>query len=541
MRVTRGPFRVALWRLPGALALMTFMSGGVEAQGSSANVLAELEGIYRYHQGGTLAMIVHRGALVAVIAEAKYPLRAAGRDVFLNPGGDSIPFIRDARGTIQAFRENGIEFARLSTIVAPELRHILEPRAGRSGIYRYAPPPDRGDGIRVGQAGPGTLSPAVAEQIVNGILEGTYPDVRGIALYHRGALVLEDYFYGYDRERPHQMRSFTKSVISLLAGAAVDRGLLRADEPVLQRLGYATFANPDPRKNRITLTDLLSNQSGLACDDYDRTSPGNEVKLYETPDWPRAFVDLPVLADPGSTGRYCSFGFMTAGRIIERAAKKPLADFAQEVLFGPLGVARSQWRWTFVLDASQRNEFGQIYLRPRDMLKLGILIQQRGEWNGRQVISASWIDAATGKRSRVDDSDYGLGIWHRWYNVATPSGARRVETIMLSGNGGQKVYVVPSHDLVVAFTGGAFNVESPVNTLMARVILPTLPATEPRVPFRTGLKPFMKFLSANDAMETSQERSIASCERYGFALVEGAQLGTNGPPAWAMRREARSR
>jgi CubicO group peptidase (beta-lactamase class C family) len=306
------------------------------------------------------------------------------------------------------------------------------------------------------------------------VLDGTYPDVRAIAVHHNGALVLEEYFYGFERDRPHQMRSLTKSIISLLAGVAVDRGLLRANEPVVARLGYSSIANPDPRKDQITLSDLLSNQSGLACDDHDRASPGNEVKLYAAADWPKAFVDLPAVAEPGRTGRYCSFGFITAGRIIELAAGKPLAEFAQEVLFGPLGISPTQWRWTFVLDHSQRNEFAQIYLRPRDMLKLGLLIHQRGVWQGRRVVSESWIDAAVARQSRVDDSDYGLGIWHRWYAVPTANGTQRVETIMLSGNGGQKIYIVPALELVVVFTGGAFNVESPTNRIMARVLLPAL-------------------------------------------------------------------
>ena len=82
------------------------------------------------------------------------------------------------------------------------------------------------------------------------------------------------------------------------------------------------------------------------------------------------------------------------------------------------------------------------------------------------------------RQSHIDDSDYGLGIWHRWYNVPTPEGDRRVDTIMLSGNGGQKVFLVPSLDLIAVFTGGAFNAESPVNTIMARVLLPALMAPE---------------------------------------------------------------
>ena len=265
----------------------------------------------------TLFMVASGERLVAIIGEAKYALRAAGTDTFTNPSGDPIPFLRDATGRIVAFKESGDTFARLSSNVPAATRRLLEPRPrGPNGlpvVYRYEPPARLPDGIRIGEAGPDTLPPEVAEQLVNGVIDGTYPDVRSILVYRKGALLLEEYFYGYDRDRPHQMRSLTKSVISLLAGAAVDRGLLRADEPVLARLGYSAYENPDPRKAKVTLTDLLSNQSGFACNDHDRDSPGNEVKLYETPDWAKAFVDLPMAADPGTVGRYCSGGIFHAG------------------------------------------------------------------------------------------------------------------------------------------------------------------------------------------------------------------------------------
>ncbi|MBK7596961.1 MAG: beta-lactamase family protein [Gemmatimonadetes bacterium] len=224
----------------------------------------------------------------------------------------------------------------------------------------------------------------------------------------KGALVLEEYFYGYERDRPHQMRSLTKSVISLLAGAAVDRGLLRANESVVARLGFTSTENPDPRKDRITLTDLLSNQSGLDCDDRDGASRGNEVKLYDAADWPQAFMDLPVLAEPGTVGRYCSFGFMTAGRIIELAAATPLAAFAQDVLFGPLGLLARPVALG-VRARSHPTERVRTDIPPAARhAQAGPAVRQRGVWQG-QVISASWIDAAVAKVSRVDDSDYGLG------------------------------------------------------------------------------------------------------------------------------------
>jgi CubicO group peptidase (beta-lactamase class C family) len=445
--------------------------------------VADFEGHYKYRDGLTLFMVASGERLMAIIGESKYQLRAAGTDTFLNPAGDSIPFVRDPNGRIVAFKEHGDEFARLSSNVPTAMRLLLQPRTkgpdGSPVAYQYESPSLLPDGIRVGKTGPATLPPEVAEQLVNGVIDGTYADVRSILVYRKGALLLEEYFYGYDRNRPHEMRSFTKSVISLLAGAAVHRGLLRADEPVLARLGYPAYDNPDPRKAKVTLTDLLSNQSGFACNEHDRSSPGNEVNLFETPDWVKAFVDLPMLADPGTVGRYCSGGFYTAGRLVERATGKPLPEFAADVLFGPLGIQRANWKWNFTLDRSQRNEFGQVYLRPRDMLKLGILIQDRGEWKGNRVVSASWIDAAVARQSRVDDSDYGLGIWHRWYRVRTSAGDQRVDTIMLSGNGGQKVYLVPSLDLIVVSTGTAFFVESPLNEMLARVLLPALMDNNP--------------------------------------------------------------
>ncbi len=290
----------------------------------SPQALSEFEGLYDYWNDGTLFIVASGEQLVAIIGEVKYPLRMAGTDEFTNPGGDTIPFVRDSVGRIVAFKEGRETFRRRSPIVSATARMLLEPRPRGPGdrpvSYRYQAPEAIPDGVRVAEARSGSLTPEVAEQLVTGILDGTYPDVRSLLVYHKGALRLEEYFYGYDRERPHQMRSLTKSVISLLAGVAVDRGLLRADEPVLGKLGYSTHANPDPRKARITLTDLLSNQSGFACDDRDGASPGNEVTLYETADWVKAFVDLPVAADPGTVGRYCSVGFLTAGRIVERVA-----------------------------------------------------------------------------------------------------------------------------------------------------------------------------------------------------------------------------
>ncbi|MGH9629933.1 MAG: hypothetical protein ACRD7E_16570 [Bryobacteraceae bacterium] len=144
---------------------------------------------------------------------------------------------------------------------------MLEPRPrssdGRTIAYRYEKPAKLPDGIRTSAPGPGTLQQSAAERLVNGVIDGVYPDVRSILLYQKGALLLEEYFYGYNRGRPHQMRSLTKSVISLLAGAAVDRELIRADEPVLARLGYSAYEDPDPRKGESDFDRPTQQSVGL--------------------------------------------------------------------------------------------------------------------------------------------------------------------------------------------------------------------------------------------------------------------------------------
>ncbi|MCA1561524.1 MAG: serine hydrolase [Acidobacteria bacterium] len=157
---------------------------------------------------------------------------------------------------------------------------------------------------------------------------------------------------------------------------------------------------------------------------------------------------------PGTQGRYRSGNVHVAGRIVERATGMLLPAFAQREPFGPLGIRADSVRWNFTLSSTNAATFAQLYLRPRDMLKLGVLFHQQGNWGARQVISRQWVAQSTAQLSTVGDQRYGYFWWHQWLNVTTPGGARRVDMVVATGNGGQKIYLVPSLDLVVVLTGG---------------------------------------------------------------------------------------
>jgi CubicO group peptidase (beta-lactamase class C family) len=472
-------------------ALVCAVLGGCAAPAEPASEppLADYVGSYAGTERSGLEIVAGPG-LFAVIDEAKYTLQAAGRDEFVARSGDRLQFTRDAVGQVNGYTLRGQSYARRSARVSPESAALVWPMPAKPGfnnIYRYRPPQAAGDGITTGDAATSTLKPATLERVVQGVLDGTWPDVHSVLVYHQGRLILEEYFYGYRAERPHQMRSATKSVVSALAGIAASRpGGTALTSPVLARLPYTAYDHPDPRKQQITLEHLLTMRSGLACDDHDARSPGNESKLYETPDWVKATLDLPLVRQPGELALYCSGGVAVVGRLTERAVGKSLPDFAQEALFAPLGITRADWRWNY--DLSHRNrEYSQIHLRPRDLLKFGLLFAQGGQWAGQQVVPAAWVRASLAPQTDIKGTGYSYFWWQPYLNVEMPGGMRRVDYSSVQGNGGQKIYLMPQHELVVVFTGGDYNSgASPPNRIMATLILPALlaeptpAATQPR-------------------------------------------------------------
>lgn len=459
-----------------AVALVVLASGA-EAREATGSRLDDYVGTYADAPGHTLE-IADGDGLFAVVDEAKYPLRAAGMDRFTTVGGQAVSFPRDVHGRVTGYEQDGGFHPRVSTIITAAAAALARPRPegeDSPASYRYHAPADLNDGIAVGDIARSDLGVTTANAIVRGILAGSYKDVHGVLLYQRGKLVMEEYFYGYDVQRPHQLRSATKSVVSALAGIAIDRGALSGvDEKILPQMRYPGYGNPDPRKAAMTLGDFLEMSSGLDCNDHSSNSPGRETVIDDKPDWVKATLDLPMIHALGAQAYYCSGGVAVVGRLIENATHMRLPAFAAANLFGPLGIARADWKWNYDLTSADK-EYSQIHLRPRDMLKLGILFANDGRWHGRQIISQMWVRTSLAEHSHVDNVSYGYFWWRPWLNVKTPAGAQHVDVIAAQGNGGQKIYLVPQYELVAVFTGGGYNAAAtPPNTIMAKIILPAL-------------------------------------------------------------------
>lgn len=472
----RGRFAHSL-RLAVLPIFLLLFGPGLTAQPATPPTPADYVGTYADTPGHPVEILNGR-EFFAVQDGARYLLFPKGPDAFSTQYGPKLSFQRDASGTVTGYEQNGKFHPRISTAVTPQSVALGQPRPkgqDSPSDYRYHPPANLHDGIPVGNIERSDLGLETADAIVHAILDGTYKDVHSVLLYQNGKLVMEEYFYGYSAQRPHQLRSATKSVVSALAGIAIDQGALSgASEKVLPHLSYTSYANPDPRKSAITLGNLLSMSSGLDCNDHSSTSPGRETVLDDAPDWVKATLDLPMINDPGTHGFYCSGGVAVVGRMTENAVHTKLPEFALENLFRPLDFPRSSWVWNYDLTNADK-EYGQIHLTSRDMLKLGILFAQDGRWHGKQLISSAWVHASLAEQSHVDNVSYGYFWWRPWLHVETPSGDQHVDLIAAQGNGGQKIYLVPQYHLVAVFTGGAYNADStPPNTIMAKIILPRL-------------------------------------------------------------------
>jgi len=289
------------------------------------------------------------------------------------------------------------------------------------------------------------LAPARLAEMDAAVRSGEFRKIGSVLVSRQGKLVHEAYYEG-DAATLRNTRSASKSVTSMLIGIAIDRGLIKgAGARAFEFLGaFRPFANPDPRKEAITVADLLSMSSALDCDDNEDSSPGNEEKMYPLEDWVRFGVDLPLRAQTGFS--YCTAGSVLLGAVLQSAAHMPVEEFARKELFAPLGISGEQWSHS---PKGQAMTGGGLELRSGDLLKLAELWRNRGAWKGRRVVDAQWIEASTAPHARVDENTgYGYLFWLKSF----PAQGTMHPAYFMAGNGGNKVMIFPDLDLSVVIT-----------------------------------------------------------------------------------------
>lgn len=278
-----------------------------------------------------------------------------------------------------------------------------------------------------------------------------HPDLRGVVVLRDGRRVAERYYNGARADELHDIRSAGKSVTALLVGIAVERGAIRSLNDPVDRFWTAAAGSA---AGAVPLRDLLTMRSGLAADDDDPASPGNEDRMDAAAD-PLAFARaVPRAGPPGARYRYNSLTAYVAGVVVAEATGMRMAHFARRRLFAPLGITR--WRWDADAAGVTKGQ-GNLWLTTRGLATIGEMVRSGGRWRGRRIVASGWIDDMLASRVSIAAADpYADGYGYFWYTRAQRIGGATIPVSFASGNGGNKIYVVPACRLVVAVTSSAY-------------------------------------------------------------------------------------
>lgn len=341
-----------------------------------------------------------------------------------------------------------------------------EPIGGgdRRATFEYRVPTDQGDGWAVGHLEDQAVDVSRIEEMMQMVVDGTYPGIDGIVIVRNEVLVLDaplrteldeyDPWVGNLSLSRHIMHSTSKSFTSALVGIAIDQGYIAGtDVSFYDFFPYGTYDNWDARKATMTLEDALTMRLGFRWDEWSKPygDPENDLTILTSnnSNYARALLDLPLATDPGSTFVYNTAATTTIGQALEYAVGVPMEDFAEMHLFAPLQIRGAVWGMT---PNGLPNGGSGLFLKPREMAKFGQLFLGGGTWQGQRIISADWVSRSVERHVSLSWNDTS-GYGYQWWLDNFVVDGQPVPSYSTRGFGGQYIFVVPSLQLVVAFTG----------------------------------------------------------------------------------------
>jgi CubicO group peptidase (beta-lactamase class C family) len=354
------------------------------------------------------------------------------------------------------------------------------PRGKHPARYAYRAPPRFDDGWPVSTLDAENIDRPAMERFIQKVLDMPMdstdaPQIHAVLIARHGKLVLEEYFHGEHREKPHMTRSAAKSVTAILAGAVMHAGApLKLSSAVYEVMSDGKL--PDdlaPQKRSMTLEHLLTMSSGLFCDDGNDDAPGNEEKMWdqaEEPDFYRYTLKVPQATPPGEKAVYCSCSPNLALGMIGRATREmPVYSF-DRLVAAPMKMGNYAW----LLDhAGNPSGGGGSMFLPRDFLKFGQLMLNGGTWERRRILSREFVAAASTPQYHLAKVYYG----YNWWMEDFPYKERKVRAVMALGAGGQVITVVPELELVVTFYAGNYSSRGQIDlghVYVPRFILPAV-------------------------------------------------------------------
>jgi CubicO group peptidase (beta-lactamase class C family) len=281
--------------------------------------------------------------------------------------------------------------------------------------------------------------------------EDGHNDLHSVVVIQQGETITEQYYNGGDSNTLVDVRSAGKSVTSLLFGIARDKNYIKGlDDKVSQYLPESAGTPV----GRVRFDHLLTMRTGLDADSNDPKSVGIEDNMDASDD-PFAFIfTVPSKNEAGEQYVYNSLAAYTAGLVIGKATGEGLEGFARRQLFEPLNIKHFDWQED---QAGYTKGQGNLFITAPDFARIGLMVLNGGRYNGKQVVSKTWIEESL--KSHVDVSKIefnAIGYGYYWFYQEYDFGDEKIGVHFASGNGGNKIYIIPEYDMVVSIMSTAY-------------------------------------------------------------------------------------
>lgn len=357
--------------------------------------------------------------------------------------------------------------------------------------FYWEKPVDAGDGLVPGALEGAVPAPKAILDLMDSLAAKRYKEVHSLLILRGGKLLVEEYYRGnndtidfekgikrvavgnihWTRTGKHYLASVTKSYTSLLTGMALAKAG-KTQAATLASLLPEFQARFTGGKEAITVEHVLTMTAGLQWDEW----AGRDLAdMWASADIGAYALAKPMAATPGTQWVYNSAGPNLLLTGLKSIVGMDMGRFARENLYGPLGI--EDFRWANQPNGQPEGS-ARVFMRPRDMAKIGLMVLQGGRWQGAQVVPADWIAQSTkfhrSARPR-NPYDYAYLWWVR--QAVTPKGTK-VDYFQADGDGGQYIVVLPAQDMVVVSTGGNYGdwntYDGQMGRLLARHVLPAV-------------------------------------------------------------------
>lgn len=279
-------------------------------------------------------------------------------------------------------------------------------------------------------------------------------DIHSIIIYKNNKELYASYYNGFNSDSLNNLKSITKSIISLLVGIAVDKGYIKdLQQPAISYFDECKLdANTITSKKNITIENLLLMKSGIKWD--------NRALIKD--DWwynksPHCFFlkEFPMEVKPGTKFSYNSaVAHLTSG-IVSRATGESTLNFAKKNLFIPLGIHNVAWGQD---GAGEYYGNSELSLLPKDLLTIGKMLLNNGIYKGKRILSKSWIKKMT---TKAYDATSFMNYGYMWMTSKT----KDPYFFFAGGSGGQHLFIVPEKNIVAVTTGHWNNARSTIEIM----------------------------------------------------------------------------